>query len=230
MLAPWKTASQSLHAVLEKYNESPYPRHFHFNEHLNRVVHQHITFSELASLPEGNLGYKTVAFVRNPYDRCFSGFLQVQRDFEAQPRMNFDPPWIKELVCDQITVNMGRIVRAGFDFNEWISSIPDYEFYEIGRNSNLPLYPAHYWTNRVGRKVDFIGKVEEISNDFVSLCDFLGINREGLIESNASRAGEHSYLFYSRYAGRMSAKSIEKINNIFSKDFDYFDYEKVVPK
>jgi hypothetical protein len=43
MFLPWKTASQIMVERLVPYNESPYSRFFYFNEHLNRVVHQHIT-------------------------------------------------------------------------------------------------------------------------------------------------------------------------------------------
>ena len=51
MLEAWKTASQTLRARLRDHNESQYPGFFHFNPHLNRVVHQHITRAELQCDP-----------------------------------------------------------------------------------------------------------------------------------------------------------------------------------
>ena len=81
LMAPWKTASSTSHATLGHYNESPYDRGFHWNPTLGRVVHQHLTLADLLALPEGQLGYKIGAFVRNPYDRAYSGFMQLQRDF-----------------------------------------------------------------------------------------------------------------------------------------------------
>ena len=117
LLAPWKCASSTCHATLERFNESPYSRFFHFNPHLNRVVHQHLTLSHLGALPEGKLGYKTAAFVRNPYDRAYSGFIQLQRDFQDQPRSDFEHPWVGNLVRAQIAANMERVIAAGFDFD-----------------------------------------------------------------------------------------------------------------
>ena len=102
LLAPWKTASSTCHARLGEYNESSYNRFFHFNADLQRVVHQHLTYAEYLCLPESKLGYVTAAFVRNPYDRVYSGFLQVQRDVVAQPKIETEDPWVKRLMLAQI--------------------------------------------------------------------------------------------------------------------------------
>ena len=84
MLLPWKTASQTMVLRLSQYNESPYNRFFYFNAHLNRVVHQHITCADFACLPESKLGYFLASYVRNPYDRAYSGFRQLQKDIKGQ--------------------------------------------------------------------------------------------------------------------------------------------------
>ncbi len=73
-MAPWKTASSTVAQRLGKYNESSYSLFYEFNPYLNRVVHQHLTRAELASFPEGKGAYRVAAFVRNPYDRVYSGF------------------------------------------------------------------------------------------------------------------------------------------------------------
>src|SRR5438309_1462874 len=101
VLAAWKTASQTIHHRLSAYNESPYSAFFYFNPYLNRVVHQHITCSDFLCLPESKMSYYMASFVRNPYDRTYSGFLQLQRDIEIQPHATFPAPWIRDLVMDQ---------------------------------------------------------------------------------------------------------------------------------
>ena len=142
LLAPWKTASTTAHQMLAPYNESPYSRFFEFNPHLQRVVHQHLTVADFLALPEAKMGYKVGAFVRNPYDRAYSGFTQLQRDMTHQPALDFPSPWIGELVRAQIGENARRIIDAGYDFNRWILTLPEHEVREVGRNTNMPLHPG----------------------------------------------------------------------------------------
>lgn len=225
MLAPWKTASQTLHASLEPYNESRYQRSFYFNGSLGRVVHQHITLSDYLALPEGALEYKLGAFVRNPYDRAYSGFIQIQRDFQDQPRTPFEP-WVSELVKTQISENMARVIKAGFDFNAWITALPEYEVFDSGRNTNMPLHPAHYWTHVEGRKTaDFVGRVENFEEDLRSFCELVGIGMPAIRIENASRVEPTPEISYSRYAGRMSRYALDRINELFVDDFELFGYE-----
>lgn len=77
---------------LEEYNDSPYDRFFYFNSYLNRIVHQHIICADFACLPESKLGYFTASFVRNPYDRVYSGFRQLQKDLREQPHAIYAEP------------------------------------------------------------------------------------------------------------------------------------------
>ena len=227
LMAPWKTASSTCHATLEKYNESPYERFFHFQPLLNRVVHQHITLGDLGALPEGGLGYSICAFVRNPYDRAFSGFVQLQRDFAEQPSRDFEPKWVGDLVRAQISENMARIVAAGFDFDEWLSKLPDYEVFDVGRNTSMVLHPAHYWTHVNGeRRAAFIGKVETFDQDFRELCEKIGIDEPRIVPANlsADRTGERQ-ASESKYAERMSRRSLDRINELFADDFALFGYQ-----
>lgn len=229
LLSPWKTASSTCHARLERYNESIYDRFFAFNPHLNRVVHQHITLAEFLALPESQLGYKTATFVRNPYDRAYSGFVQIQRDFEDQPKRDFNPGWIGNLVREQITENMSRVISAGFDFDEWLRILPDHEVFDVGRNTNMCLHPAHYWTHVNNRQeVGFIGKVENFESDFKTFCDLVGIETPPILNSNLSQPDERSESGSgSRYAGRMSRRSLDRINDLFADDFKWFNYGKL---
>jgi hypothetical protein len=223
MLAPWKTASQTLRASLAEYNQSPYDPFFHFNPLLGRTVHQHVTLGDLQSMPEGQLGYRICAFVRNPYDRAYSGFLQLQRDFRDQPRSNFEPAWVGDLVRAQIGENMSRIIAAGFDFDKWISILPEYEVFDSGRNTNMPLHPAHYWTHAEGRTADFVGRVETFEADFAAFCKLIGIETPPIELRNVSD-GTFAEIGESRYAGKMSRRSLDRINTLFARDFELFGY------
>ena len=213
---------------LESYHQSPYSRFYDYNPFLQRVVHQHITYAEFAMLPESKNDYFTGAFVRNPYDRVYSGFLQLQRDIEQQPKMPFPNAWIKELVMRQLADNLAQLSAGEFEFNKWFGLVEEYQIYEVGRNSSFPLHPAHYWTSidRI-QKVDFIGKVEQFERDFVEFCGHVGINPGSRINANVSnQESEFSRASSSRYIHLMNTASISKINTIFNDDFKLFGYEK----
>jgi hypothetical protein len=231
MFAPWKTASQTAYARLKRYNESPYSRFFYFNRYLNRVVHQHITCADFISLPENELNYLTASFVRNPYDRTYSGFLQLQRDIRDQPGRTFPQPWIRELVIKQLEENYAQIRQANFQFDEWLKLVDEGQIYEVGRNSNFPLHPAQYWTHVAGEQfVKFVGRVENFESDFQSFLSRAGITdpieqlNANVSESTGAAADKLSGY---KYVSLMSARSIDKINSLFAADFNLFGYLKV---
>lgn len=228
LMLPWKTASSTCRASLKHYDQNTYEQFFAFNPYLNRVVNQHITLAEFIALPESRLDYSIAAFVRNPYDRAYSGFIQIQRDFETHPRFDFAEAWIGDLVRTQIAENMDRVISAGFDFDKWIQNLPDYEVFEVGRNASMMLHPAHYWTHVHNKQVaTFIGKVESFQEDFTRLCSEIGIETPQVILSNISDAQGANYARQnSKYAGRMSRMSLDRINDLFKSDFEIFDYER----
>jgi len=231
LLAPWKTASSTSHLRLAEYNESRYSRFYDFNPYLQRVVTQHITYPEFAMLPESREGYFVGAFVRNPYDRVYSGFLQLQKDiqyFQQHPSVTFPNDWIKALVLRQISDNFAQLSAGEFEFDKWFGLVHEYQIYEVGRNSSFPLHPAHYWTGvDQNHLVDFIGKVESFERDFDAFCLRVGISPGERISANVS--GQPKSIdrpAHPRYLGLMSAASISKINAIFKADFELFEYER----
>jgi hypothetical protein len=228
VMSPWKTASSTCHDTLESYNESSYDRFFQFNPSFNRVVHQHLTLAEVLALPEGKLGYKIGAFVRNPYDRAYSGFMQIQQDYQNQPNAAFSVSWIQDLVRQQISENMSRIIRSGFDFNEWIEILPDYEVFDVGRNTSMVLHPSHYWTHVNGEQfADFIGKVEDFENDFSRFCKLVKIEPPTIVRSNVGEPVENGWSGDAKYASRMSRRALDRINELFRADFELFGYERL---
>ena len=197
---------------------------------MNRVVHQHLTCSDFISLPEAKLDYFLASFVRNPYDKVYSGFLQMQRDIKFQPNMKFEQPWVKNLVISQLIENHQVLIKANHDFNNWIDLIDDYKFLEQGRNTNFPLHPAHYWTHIADNQfVDFIGKVENLESDIKILAKTLEIKKLPVINSNVTKHDSDSIdnINGYRYLERMKPSTIRKINFIFNRDFELFGYKKI---
>lgn len=229
MLTPWKTASQTLQSRLKPYDESTYPKYYYFNPHLNRVVHQHITCADLACLPEGQVGYFVGAFVRNPYDRAYSGFWQLQRGMVEQQKWTYQDPWIGDLVKKQWAELHSQFCRAEFEFDKWIKIVGDELVYEMGNNSSFNLHPAHYWTHVAGKKiVDFVGKVETFESDFQRFISEVGIENVEMSNANISdlQSNAECNPFGYRYVDRMNSASRNRINDLFDRDFALFGYKK----
>lgn len=215
---------------LHRYNESPYPRLFYFNPYLNRIVHQHLTCAEFACLPEAKLGYLVASFVRNPYDRVYSGFRQLQKDVQEQPRLKFRVAWMRRHVLIQLSEILVQLKKANFDFDLWLESVTEAQIYDIGRNTNFNLHPAFYWTH-IGKKqlVDFVGKVETFEEDFERFLKMVGIEEVSRANANVVdlEGSSSSNPFGYRYVDRMKPASIQKINRLFSRDFELFGYERI---
>jgi Sulfotransferase family len=227
---PWKCASSTLSARLEPYDQSPYSRFYHFNPHLGRVTHQHLTCADFAALPESKLGYFTFTFVRHPYDRVYSGFQQFFRDIDWQPKASFPSNWVKQLVLSQLASNFAQLARALFDFDTWWASVDEHQIYNAGANSSFPLHPAHYWTHIDGTQyVDSIGKVENFETDVEAICSRLEIPVPE--KQNVNLSGESVGVSLdpnqTYYSSRMNRASLDKINAIFARDFQLFDYKKL---
>jgi hypothetical protein len=189
-----------------------------------------MTYADYACLPESKLGYFTTSFVRNPYDRVYSGFQQLQIAVKNQPLLNHPKPWIRNLVTAQLAEVYTQLCASQFIFDTWLDSISDEQIYEIGRNTTFPLHPANYWSHIAGQQmVDFIGRVENFEEDFKILLQHIGIELESTSNVNViDLEGNAAYNPYGyRYTDRMSECSIKKINRLFESDFNLFDYNQI---
>lgn len=229
ILAPWKAASSTVRVRLGAYCESPYSSFYHLNPTLDRVVHRHLTLADFAGLPESRLGYLTAAFVRNPYDRVYAGFHQLQKDIVEQPHAVFPDEHVRELVLGQLAANHSQLRRAGFEFERWLALIEHRQVFEAGRNSSLPLHPSHYWTHRDGvQAIDFLGRVESFEADFERLCATLGVPPASRVNANVGESGaplaggRHGY----RHAQRMSRRARRRIEELFAADFELLGYPR----
>jgi hypothetical protein len=227
ILAPWKTASMTILARLGHLNESPYDQFYELNPILRRVVHRHLIYADFVSLPEARLGYFTAAFVRNPYDRVYSGFLQMQRELPVTPRVPYPDEHVRALVMRELTGNFGQLAASGYDFDRWVAGLEEGMVAEVGRNPSFPLHPVHYWTHYDGRQaVDFVGRVEHFEPDFARLCAAIGVSDYELVDDNVSDArtlavdDPNGY----RYVDRMSPASRKRIETLFADDFELFGY------
>jgi hypothetical protein len=185
---------------------------------LNRVAHRHIGCADFVAYPEAAVGYTTAAFVRNPYDRVYSGFIQVRRDLKTQIDAPFPAPWIRELVPKQLEENRARLIAADCDFDRWVADLPADRIREVGIDTSFPVHPAHYWTHLSGeRYVSFVGTVENFEADLAAFCGRVDVAVPPAIDRDVSGGAVAPAGAY-RCTGAMNAASIEKINALFDED------------
>ncbi|GLS35464.1 hypothetical protein GCM10010869_10520 [Mesorhizobium tianshanense] len=121
---------------------------------------------------------------------------------------------------------MSAGVEARYDFDLWIQLLQDYEVFDVGRNTSLPIHPSNYWIHyNAIQAVDFVGKVEEFETDFAAFCRFVDIDFPEQINENVSRKFPEGDRY--RYAAQMSSSSIRRINQLFKSDFDLFGYTQI---
>ncbi len=218
-----------MRARLGLFCDSPYPIFPDFNLHLAQIATQHMTRADFEALPESRLQYFLTAFVRNPYDRAYSGFRQLQRDMKILPRIPYANPWVRDCVLKCLAEIEEQLTMASFDFDNWIARLELQQILDANHNICFPLHPAHYWTHHNGlRAVDFIGKVENFEDDFASLCAKLGVEDWSYINANVdynAEAAPHPDGY--KYIHLMNPASIARIGRLFDKDFEIFGYRRL---
>ena len=136
-----------------------------------------------------------VAFVRNPYDRVYSGFLQTLKHGHAK-NMSF------EQFIDFLDKNPAKL----FDYF-YIHIIPMHFFVTDGKGDIM---------------MDYIGKYENFDEDRCKLYDRLEISRkDALRNNNYKNPTEDKYL---RYMDKYTGKMIDTVNRLYKKDFELFRY------
>lgn len=142
--------------------------------------------------------YFKFAFVRNPWDRLVSLYFYLKETS------------VYNIPCDNPP-----------SFNQWILSDLD-KFKDDMPLSVLLRHkkrPQLEWiTNQKGNiSVDFIGKFENIKNDFNTFLDKCNIPHVPLLNENKTK---HDH--YTKY---YTMESIKKVSNWYKKDISYFNYK-----
>lgn len=138
--------------------------------------------------------YFKFCFVRNPWDRvasCFhynAGRNWDRYPFSKTPEFNF---WVKEWYAKGARKGFHRFSHS--PCIDWISD----------KRGNIT--------------TDFIGRFENLNEDFKTLCDKIGIEDAKLPHLNKSSKHKHYSAYYNQ-------ESIDIIAEMHKKDIDYFNY------
>ncbi|MBK7362940.1 MAG: sulfotransferase family 2 domain-containing protein [Micavibrio sp.] len=145
--------------------------------------------------------YFKFAFIRNPFDWIVSTYYYI-KIFENHGNHN-----------DVSKLNL----------NEFISYYVNYMMPNQGFNLKLGVNkcvtPMEYITDNGGNLiVDFVGRFENLNEDYKEICDKIGIEYKEPPIYNVNMSKEKDYR---KYYDNNSRKLVEKL---FAKDLEYFKY------
>tara|TARA_A100001037_G_scaffold306597_1_gene353094 strand:+ start:17827 stop:18462 length:636 start_codon:yes stop_codon:yes gene_type:complete len=194
-----KTASTSVTFALNEYfdihgcsdENSPYRYHSsasRLKEHFNS---QNWNFDE----------YFKFAFVRNPWDRFVSNCFFLINEFEKEQNnpTGIHPP--EFLNKAKHIASFGSFKKIVMDGTALHTSPTQYDFLKIN--------------DSVG--VDFIGKTENLQEDFNTVCDKIGIPQQKLPHANSTKH-KHYTEYYDDETRQIVAEK-------YAKDIEYFGYK-----
>jgi chondroitin 4-sulfotransferase 11 len=160
--------------------------------------------------------YFKFAVVRNPYDRLVSWYHYYQElwggDNNDRPACN--PEHIKEFLS--------------WDFDEYVANIKEWPNWDCTTEVACPHFaiaPQYKYIIGYGNfvLVDLIARVEFLKEDWKHISERLGMEYAPLERVNATRH-KHWSEYYS------NPKTINRVLELYGKDFDYFDYSREIPE
>lgn len=145
------------------------------------------------------------AFVKNPYDRCISSWKDL---CTKKNKTDIDFKTFLKYVVVMKKMPPGltpKQTHKPLVFSWYIHSCPIFNIEnKIFSESGI-------------KKVDFLGKVENIKKDFDIVCDKIGIPHQKLPYCNKTKH-EHYTEYYDNETRQIVAK-------MYAKDIEYFGYE-----
>jgi chondroitin 4-sulfotransferase 11 len=193
-LSTGKTGTTSIGSLLEKFRDHKvnFYKHCRLTEPSSLIDPRDGAEKELNF---NSADYFTFCFVRNPWDRMLSLYNQLRKPIRPDT-------WESRKTAHDLS---NRYSFTDFlkkldhkDFDGYAQS----NFYLIGGNGNL---------------LDFIGRFENLQEDFDIICDKIGIPRQELPHKNKSKH-KHYTEYYDDETKQIVAEK-------YAKDIEYFGYK-----
>ena len=166
-------------------------------DEVNKIWMQHATASQIKDLYVKNYeDYFSFTFVRNPWSRAVSDYF-----------------WLKRTCKFKGSLKNFLLLKGGFDTPRL--SYPHLD--RFGRGDHIIPQSDFVLDANGKRMVDFIGRFENLQEDFDIICDKIGIPKQQLPHRNG---GNHkNYIkYYNKETRQLVAKK-------YAKDIEYFNYE-----
>ena len=220
---PWKCGSATLYQRLRKFDNNKYPQGKYFNKTLGKITSKHIRLCDFYKLPESHLNYIRFTFVRNPYDRLYSGFLQRRyRLTKRRYRLTKNPSL--HLRFNESKEELSSIERGFSDFARFFLDVK-IDFIKISKHV--------YYNNKPA--VDYVGFIETFEASFAQICDKIGIDGAGDTSANVrytEMERETSSSFSTtryRYIDKFDRDTIRMVNEKLTNDYQPLGYRIIQP-
>ncbi len=149
---------------------------------------------EVEKVGKYNQSHFKFAFVRDPFDRLASCFRHVIQKGALQ-NIQSHPDFYRNMSFSQFIDAVEKI------------DVKDMDIHFRPQNTFIP------------EKVDFLGKFENIQEDYLKVCEKIGIkNFVSLLHQNKT----NKTIFKDYYTSEI----IKKVVKIYKRDFDLFGYER----
>ena len=181
-----------------------------------------ISIADKLGIPKEKQGHKSLkgfqsykddyfkfCFVRNPWDRFISCYFYFKK-------------YGRKLGSD---ISSGKIINKFNDFDDFVNSfnkirgISEPNFMDRFKSKTKEFNSSHFYNQMywIDKKIDFIGRFENLQSDFNIVCDKIGIENKNLSWENKSK---HKH--YTEYYNDRTRKIVGKI---YKKDIIYFGYK-----
>jgi|TARA_Y100000289_G_C3931203_1_gene156541 hypothetical protein len=170
----------------------------------------HDSYSDYESKILNISDYFTWSFVRNPWVRAVSAF-------EDCPEIHDEVPDFKTYI------NILYKNKSLFQNKKFTS---------YGSNHKIPEFPVgriHFWPSALCLKnkngdlsIDFIGKLENLEEDFKSICDKLNIKNCNVPHKNQRKGKKLRKNTF--YKDLYNDSLINQVGEIYSEDIELFNY------
>ena len=163
-----------------------------------------------------HLDYYVFSFVRNPYDRLVSAWKWGELKFSKEGSL----PFYKKnraiafeeyiLLTTDLDYRLNHI-DLWSEYDEY-HTLPQFEFFPN-------LNGGHYFTDKINPDFtcDFVGRFENINEDFNKACSTLGIKELKLPHAYNSKTLKQPF--------EWTDELKDKVYLYYKKDFDFFNYE-----
>lgn len=160
----------------------------------------HGSFSSMVSQDKKYLEYFSFGFVRNPWDRLLSLYL----DFSQNRIHTTGSISAKEKESIDLVVSYKN-------FKNFVISFPDSKI-----KDDVHFRPQKPLLHTEEGCVSFIGRYEKIAEDWNHICEAIGIPKHGLPHHRATN--------HSKYQNYYTKEMKEVVYNHFKEDIDFFNY------
>jgi chondroitin 4-sulfotransferase 11 len=146
------------------------------------------------------------AFVRNPWDRLYSWYSMIVSIGPEKTFYNY--------VLDNCNDFSGFLELTDVIIDDPVEVFKT----EIPNVKSIAFNQLDYLTDQKGNvAVDFIGRFENLQEDYDTLCNKLGIKNLPLQHLNKSNRRDYRHAY--------SSADAEKIYKMYQRDIEYFGYE-----